>query len=222
MSSLLNKLTGHKDSSKDSETQSSHQSVNQSNTAPYGASTGDSSTRTGAAYTNQSTAYTSSTDASNAGLFTQKQGISGDDAMTRSEEQLRIAKDRTDTGKAELNKYVTKEHVEQAVPVSRDRVVIEREPVNASNMDDAMKGPGISSAHYETTLREDRVHAEKETVPIERIRLAKQTEHEVQNVGADLRKEHVDFTHTTLAGDKVDNLGRNNTNINTSARKEAY
>jgi len=139
--------------------------------------------------------------------------------MTRSEEQLRIAKDRTETGKAELNKYVTKEHVEQSIPVQRDRVVIEREPVNANNKDQALKGPEISSAHYETTLREDRVHAEKETVPIERIRLAKESQNDVQNVGADLRKEHVDFTHTQLAGDKVDNMGRA---TNTTARKEAY
>jgi len=188
-------------------------------TAPYGASTADSSARTGAAYTDQS-GLNNMQSTNNSGLFTQKQGISGQDAMTRSEEQLRVAKSTAETGKAELNKYVTSEHVEQSVPVNRDRVVIEREPVNANNMDNAMKGPAISSAHYETTLREDQVHAEKEAVPIERVRLAKETQQDVQNVGADLRKEHIDFTHTATAGDKLDQ--GNNASINRTARKEAY
>jgi len=143
-------------------------------------------------------------------LYTQRTGVTGDDAITRSEEQLHVAKARVETGKAELNKYVTTEHVEQAVPVQRERVIIEREPINSGNMDKALSGPEISEAHYETTLSEDRVAATKETVPIERIRLAKQTETSVESVGADLRKEHVDFTHTQLAGDKVDNLGHSN------------
>lgn len=167
--------------------------------------------RTGAAYTdgamaadqmNTNTAATGRTD-----VYSQRQGtnLTGDDAITRSEEQLRVAKERIETGKAELNKYVTTERVEQAVPVTRERVVIEREPINASNIDKALEGPAISEAHYETTLAEDRVAVAKEVVPIERIRLAKQTETSVETVGAELRKEHVDFTHTALnTADKVE------------------
>lgn len=41
------------------------------------------------------------------GLFTQHTGVTGDNAMTRSEEHLRIQKERLASGKAELNKYVT-------------------------------------------------------------------------------------------------------------------
>jgi len=224
MSSLLNKLTGHKDNKDEhaaAHSTTSTSTAPMTSTAPYGASTADSTARTGAAYSNTANANVANANAANDNaLFTQKQGISGGDAMTRSEEQLRVAKERAETGKAELNKYVTSEHVDQAVPVQRDRVVIEREPVNASNMRDAMDGPDISSAHFETTLREDRVQAAKETVPIERVRLAKESQSDVQHVNADLRKEHIDFTHTTLQGDKVD--ANNNANLNRTARKEAY
>jgi len=231
MSSLFNKLTGHT-SDKDATTNADHHhhgattghhsSAQSSTTAATAGNTAGSGTattgtaseytaRTGAAYTganvasnqaNTRTATTGTTD-----VYSQRQGtnLTGDDAITRSEEQLRVAKERVETGKAELNKYVTTEHVEQSVPVTRERVVIEREPITSANMDRAMAGPAITEAHYETTLSEDRVAAAKEVVPLERIRLAKQVESSVETVGADLRKEHVDFTHTALnTGDKVE------------------
>jgi len=232
MSGILNKLgLGHKDHTDASHTDASHHSSTghardgtattttsttttnnsglnnsglSSGTAPYGSSTNTSTTRSGAAY--------SGTGVANQGLasqgINQSGHITGEDAMTRSEEQLRVAKATVETGKAELNKTVEKVHVEQAVPVQKERVVIEREPITQSNMPAAMSGPAISEAHYETTLKEDRVAATKETVPIERIRLAKQTETSVQSVGADLAKEHVDLTLHNMDNAKTDGLGR--------------
>lgn len=125
-------------------------------------------------------------------LFTQQNRLSGNDAMTRSEEKLRVAKASVPTGVAALNKTVEVEHVEKAIPVQKERVVIEREPITCSNLPKAMSGQEIKPAHFETVLREDRVAATKETVPIERIRLAKQVETSVKSVGADLAKEHID------------------------------
>lgn len=180
-------------------------------TAPYGSSTDTSTTRSGAAY---SSGVADQTMIANQGLaaqgINQTGRISGEDAMTRSEEQLRVAKATVETGKAELNKTVEHVHVEQAVPVSKERVVIEREPITQSNLPAAMSGPQISEAHYETTLKEDRVAATKETVPIERIRLAKQTETHVESVGADLKKEHIDLTMHNMDNTKTDALGRTN------------
>jgi len=200
--------------------------LNQTTTAPYGTSTATSTTRSGAAYSNTGVASSgvASSGVASTGIasnqYNQVGRVSGEDAMTRSEEQLRVAKQTVETGKAELNKTVETVHVEQAVPIAKERVVIEREPITNSNLPAAMSGPQISEAHYETTLREDRVAATKETVPIERIRLAKQTETSVESVGADLRKEHVDLTmhsmdnaktdigRSNLHGDKIDTLGR--------------
>jgi len=228
MASLFNKLTGHGDKHVDADkhhdaththsassaTHGTHtvgsttttQQTTTTGTAPYGTTgtTTDYTARTGAAYTGDAVntgVVGHNTVAHTDAAYSQRSGaLSGDDAITRSEEQLRVAKERVEVGKAELNKYVTTEHVEQAVAVQKERVVIEREPITAANMGSALSGPEISEAHYETTLSEDRVTAAKEVVPIERIRLAKQVETSTQNVGADLRKEHVDFTHTALTG----------------------
>jgi len=228
MASLINKLMGHGDADKTHTHDATHSHSSSSST--HGSHTVGSTTtttehhttttgtgavgtagteytaRTGAAYTGAAVntgvvGHNTNTVAHTDAAYSQRSGaLSGDDAITRSEEQLRVAKERVEVGKAELNKYVTTEHVEQAVAVQKERVVIEREPITAANIGNALNGPQISEAHYETTLTEDRVTAAKEVVPIERIRLAKQVETSTQNVGADLRKEHVDFTHTALTG----------------------
>jgi len=52
-------------------------------------------------------------------------------------------------------------------------------------------------------LTEEHVHAEKEVVPVERIRLAKQVEQTTESVGADLRKEHIDLSVTKLPGEII-------------------
>jgi len=233
MASLLNKLTGHT-SDKDATTNADkhhHSSTQGAHTGTTGSMVGNNNLQQSSTSTtaNQQTSTTGSNPygttgvmnsgaaytSSNSGM-TNTHNTTGttmrDDAITRSEEQLRVGKERVNTGKAELNKYVTTEHVQQPVTVTRERAVIEREPINASNMDKALSGPPISEAHYETTLKSDVVQAEKEVVPIERIRLAKQTETTTQNVGADLRKEHVDFTHTKMANENLTNNNLRNSN----------
>jgi len=160
-------------------------------TAPYGASTNNMTARTGAAYTGQ--AATSGMTTQDQALYAERNHLSGDNAMTRSEEQLRVAKTAVTTGVAALDKTVSIEHVERAVPIQRERVIIEREPITCTNLPQAMNGPEISEGHYETILHEERVVAQKETVPVERIRLAKQVDTAIESVGADLRKEHIDF-----------------------------
>ena len=53
-------------------------------------------------------------------------GPTTDDAMTRSEEQLRVGTERVQAGKARLRKYVVTENVTTTVPVSHEEVRIER------------------------------------------------------------------------------------------------
>jgi len=186
-------------------------------TTTTGANPYRSSGESSGAYSSSNLAATNN----NSGPRTDRGGSNmHDETITRSEEQLRVDKECVESGRAELNRYVTTEHVEQPVAVQKERVVIEREPITEANRADSMRGPALSEAHYETTLKEDRVSAAKETVPIERIRLAKQVETEVQNVGADLRKEHVDFTHAAVTNDmnKLDsNLDNNTVNTNVTA-----
>jgi uncharacterized protein (TIGR02271 family) len=114
-----------------------------------------------------------------------------DEAMTRSEEELRLHRERREAGRARLHKWVETEHVAAAVPVEKDRVYVEREPITSENIDRAMSGPDISEAEHEIVLEEERATADTEVVPKERVRLQKDTVVEEQQVDADLRKERI-------------------------------
>ena len=59
--------------------------------------------------------------------------------------------------------------MEATVPVAREEVRIEREPITDTNVDRALQGQEISEAEYEVTLMEEAVVAGVETVPKERI-----------------------------------------------------
>jgi uncharacterized protein (TIGR02271 family) len=115
-----------------------------------------------------------------------------DDAMTRSEEELRIERERAQAGTARLRKWVDTEHVSETVPVSKERARVEREPITEGNIDDAMSGPEISEGEYEMPLYEEEVTAEKRVVPKERVRLDKDVVTEQQQVEADVRKEQIE------------------------------
>ena len=53
--------------------------------------------------------------------------------MTVSEEQLRVGTERREAGRARLRKYVVTENVTQTVPVQREEVRVEREPITDAN-----------------------------------------------------------------------------------------
>ena len=115
-----------------------------------------------------------------------------DDAMTRSEEELRVGTAERERGRARLKKYVVTEEVQQTVPVRREEVRLEREPITDANVDEATGGPEISEAEHEVVLREEEPVIEKRTVPKERVRLQKEVVVDQQQVAADLRKENVE------------------------------
>jgi uncharacterized protein (TIGR02271 family) len=114
-----------------------------------------------------------------------------DDAMTRSEEQVRVGTEQVQTGVARLRKYVETEQVNVPVTVSKEKVRLETEPITDANRDDAMAGPEISEGEHEVTLTEERPVVAKETVPVERVRLEKDTVTEEQNVSETVRKERI-------------------------------
>ena len=115
-----------------------------------------------------------------------------DDAMTRSEEELHVGTVQRETGRARLRKYVVTEDVEKTVPVQREEVRVETEPITDDNIDQAMRGPDISEAEHEVVLREEEPVVEKEAVPKERIRLDTETVTEDRQVSETVRKEKVD------------------------------
>jgi uncharacterized protein (TIGR02271 family) len=120
-------------------------------------------------------------------------GDTGGDAMTRSEERL-VAGTRTEqAGKARLRKYVVTEQQQVNVPVSREEVRLEREPITDANAGDAYNGPEITEAEHEVTLRAERPVVETEAVPVERVRLGKETVRDEETVSGEVRKEQIDF-----------------------------
>jgi uncharacterized protein (TIGR02271 family) len=133
-------------------------------------------------------------------------GRPADEAMTRSEERLRVGTERVERGRARLRKYVTTEQVQQTVPVTREEVRVEREPITEANVDEAMRGPEISEAEHEVTLTEERPVVEKETVPVERVRLTKEPVTEEAEVSEPVAKERVETEG--VEGGSPDEAGR--------------
>lgn len=123
-----------------------------------------------------------------------------DDAMTRSEEQLNVGVQRVETGRARLQKHIVTEQQTVTVPVSHEEVRIEREPIDAASYDDAASGAELSEAEHEVILTEERPVITKETVPVERVRLATDTVSEQQQVTEDVRKEQIDIDGADASG----------------------
>ena len=124
-------------------------------------------------------------------------GPTTDDAMTRSEEELKVGKSSRESGRARLRKYVVTEQVQQTVPVQHEEVRVEREPITDANVGDATAGPAISEEEHEVTLHEEEVVVEKRAVPKERVRLDKDTVIEDKTVSEEVRKEQIEAAGDT-------------------------
>jgi uncharacterized protein (TIGR02271 family) len=118
-------------------------------------------------------------------------GPTTDDAMTRSEEELRVGTQTRERGRARLRKYVTTETQQVTVPVQREEVRVEREPITDANLDAATSGPDISEEEHEVTLHEETPVVEKRVVPRERVRLDTDTVTDQRQVSEEVRKEQV-------------------------------
>jgi uncharacterized protein (TIGR02271 family) len=119
-------------------------------------------------------------------------GPETDEAMTRSEEEVRVGTREREGGRARLRKYVVTEQVTQTVPVRKEKAVLEREPITEGNVEAATSGPDISDEEHEVVLSEEEVVVEKKTVPKERVRLGKETEVSEREVTEEVRKEQIE------------------------------
>ena len=120
-------------------------------------------------------------------------GPNTDDAMTRSEEEVSVGTAERESGRARLRKYVVEEEVTKTVPVRREEVRVEREPVTDANAGAALDGPAISEEEHEVVLHEEEPVVEKQAVPKERVRLGKETITDEQEISETARKEQIDI-----------------------------
>ena len=119
-------------------------------------------------------------------------GVGTGDGMTRSEEELHVGTESRERGRARLRKYVTTEQATATVPVSREEVRVEREPITDANVDRALSGPDITESEHEVTLYEEEPVVEKRVQPKERVRLEKDVHTDDHTVTDDVRKEHIE------------------------------
>jgi uncharacterized protein (TIGR02271 family) len=130
-------------------------------------------------------------------------GPTTDDAMTRSEEQLNVGTEKVQTGRARLRKYVTTDTETVQVPVSREEVRVEREPITEGNRGDAVAGGDLTEEEHEVTLTEERAVVSKETVPVERVKLGTETVQDTQQVSEEIRSEQIDVDGDTDRTDRT-------------------
>ncbi|MEO3936718.1 PRC and DUF2382 domain-containing protein [Dermatophilaceae bacterium Soc4.6] len=138
-------------------------------------------------------------------------GLTTDEATTRSEEQLKVGTEKVATGKARLRKYVVTEQQTVTVPVTREEVRVEREPITEADqatIGKAMDGPAISEEEHELVLHEEQVVVEKQAVPVERVKLGTETVTEDRQVTEEVRKEQIETSTDAgvegSTGDQVD------------------
>jgi uncharacterized protein (TIGR02271 family) len=120
-------------------------------------------------------------------------GPTTDDAMTRSEEEMRVGTRERESGRVRLRKHVVEDEVTHTVPVRREEIRVEREPITDANLDDATSGPEISSEEHEVVLHEEEPVTEKRVVAKERVRLDKDVHIDERQVSDTVRKEQLDL-----------------------------
>lgn len=120
--------------------------------------------------------------------------------MELREEELSARKERVDAGKVEIEKDVVTEHKTLEVPVSREEVVVHRNPVNREATNEQITG----DEEIEVTVMREEVTPEKRTVVYEEIEVEKRVFQGSESVSGDVRRE---VDHVSSEGD-VDVAGQ--------------
>lgn len=108
------------------------------------------------------------------------------------EERLKVGKQDQVAGKARLRKRVVTEHQQVDVPVEREELVVEREPIDP-NSPQARAGTIDPEETEETiTLHEERPVVDKETVATEKVNVGKRKVVDTETVEGDVRKEEIE------------------------------
>ena len=129
-----------------------------------------------------------------------------DGAMTRSEEQLRVATERYAAKRVRVVKYVVTEEVQITVPIRREEIRIEEIP-----LDDGAPAPtgvldavGTGGLPETIVLHTERPVVSTEVVPVERVRLRTEWVQEQTQVRDEVRRERIDVDQDRLGQDRLD------------------
>ncbi|GGU44774.1 photosystem reaction center subunit H [Streptomyces albospinus] len=117
-----------------------------------------------------------------------------------SEEQVQIATEERETGRAHLRKHVVTEDVHRTVRVTHEEVRVVRERITEEERRLGRTAPRIAEGEVEVVLHEEQVVVSKRTVPVERVRLETERVSEQKEVSAEVRKEELEFDDGRSAG----------------------
>jgi uncharacterized protein (TIGR02271 family) len=124
-------------------------------------------------------------------------GPTTDNAMTRSEEQVRVGTQRREAGRARLRKWIETDTETHTVPVTREEAVVEREPITDANIGNATSGPELSEEEHEVVLTDETPVVQKDVTPVERVRLGTQAVTDEETVTTDVAKERIEVDGDT-------------------------
>jgi uncharacterized protein (TIGR02271 family) len=109
--------------------------------------------------------------------------------LTRSEEELEVDTKQVPRGQAGVRKRVVTEQQHRTVPVEREELRVQREPIPPGEAD----GDAEMSADERTIeLREEQPVVDKQVVPKERVRIGKEVVRDQKHVSEPVRKEQVE------------------------------
>ncbi|WP_315501675.1 PRC and DUF2382 domain-containing protein [Actinomyces radicidentis] len=114
-----------------------------------------------------------------------------DGSVVAHEERLNVGTEQRETGKVRLRKYVVTETQSVEVPVQREELRVEREPINERVTGDDVIGEDVSDGET-ITLHEEVPVVSKETVATERVSVGKETVQDTETVQAEVAKEQVE------------------------------
>lgn len=115
----------------------------------------------------------------------------GEAEMIRSEERLNVDKDVETTGNVSLRKYVVHDTETVEVPVEREEVRVERQPISGDEAAN-LRGQKLGDEEASVTLHEERIQVNKESVPVEKVSLEKDTIRDTETVTEDVAKERIE------------------------------
>ncbi len=116
-------------------------------------------------------------------------GDTGERRIQLVSEVLRVRKERAERGEVRLRKEVRTETQNVQVPVTREELVIERNPVEGQRTASAEIG---SDSEIRVPLTEERVQVDKVPVVTEEVRVSKRPVSETRNVTDQVRREELD------------------------------
>jgi uncharacterized protein (TIGR02271 family) len=123
----------------------------------------------------------------------------GDQRITRSEEELRVGKRREQTGEVRVGKHVETEHVREPVTRQREEVHVERRPVEGGRSAEAH----IGEDEIRVPVVEEELVVDKRPVVKEELVVSKETVTERDTAEADVRRERFDVKHEGRAGERA-------------------